>query len=72
MSEERIDIDPQRLYTVQEARVLLSPSEPLHPDSVYRMGAAGRLATVKVGRRGGRTLFPGWGILRLIHGEAQG
>jgi hypothetical protein len=68
---DEVHIDPIRVYTAEEARVLLCPSRPLHVDTVYRMGKRGVLRTVPLGPRGGHTGFQGQALLDYINGKRR-
>ena len=65
-----VDIHPDRLYDVEFVRHAIGPEdEPLHPDTVYRMGKRGVLPPTKTGPKRGRTLWSGRTLLKHIHGE---
>jgi len=68
---ESTEIVPLRIYTVDEARVLLRPGKPLSRDALYRMGSRKLIRTVRLGPRGGLTGFPGWALIEFIRGERR-
>jgi hypothetical protein len=63
--EQAPALHPDRLYDVQEVRVILRPKKPMHPDTVYRIPER-VLPKTRVGPNRGSTMWKGRDLMRYL------
>jgi hypothetical protein len=63
--EQAPALHPDRLYDVEEVRVILRPKKPMHPDTVYRIPER-VLPKTRVGPNRGSTMWKGRDLMRYL------
>lgn len=69
-NEQVPELHPDRLYGVEEVRVILRPNRPMHPDTVYRIPER-LLPKTRVGPSRGSTMWKGRDLMRYLGIDAD-